>query len=85
MENRQSIKNLMSNQQELRQTLYEVLRKNPQSLSKAAKQIGISPMTLINFAKNEKDVDTERALKIDKWTMERLSPQQENKKLIQES
>lgn len=84
MENRQSIKNLMSNQQDLRHAFYEVLRKNPQSLSKAAKQIGISPMTLINFVKNEKDVDTERALKIDKWIIECLALQQKDKKLIHE-
>jgi len=39
-------------------------------------------MALINFVKNEKDVDTERALKIDKWTIGCLAIQQEDKKLI---
>lgn len=64
---RESYKDFMENQGEIRERLFKIIKIEPRSMVKLAKEIGIGAMTLIGFLKLEKDVDFQRLRKIEAW------------------
>lgn len=55
------------NQAELRAQLFNIIKQNPESMRKIAKEIEINLETFLNFLRDEKDVDFIRLSKIEKW------------------
>lgn len=62
-----SLKDLVENQERIREQLYEKFKENPQSMRELARKIGISPITLKRFLLEAHDVDYMPLLKIVNW------------------
>lgn len=64
---KETFKNFVENQEELRIRLFRILKKDPKPLVNVAAEIGIGKATLFRFLKDEQDVDFVRLIKIEKW------------------
>lgn len=62
-------KNLLENQAEIRKKLFAMIQKNPQSMRKLSKEMGIGINTLIRFL-DQSDVEFAPLGKIIKWIKE---------------
>jgi len=68
-----AFKELVENQQQIRIKLTNVMIKNPEPLRKLAASIGISPTTLLQFLKHQKDVDFVPLFKIYNYVLQKES------------
>lgn len=59
-------KNLLENQAEIRKKLFKMIQKNPQSMRKLSKEMGIGINTLIRFL-DDSDVEFAPLQKIINW------------------
>lgn len=66
-----TFKEYVNNQQAMRERLYACLKKKPMSFRALAREIGISPVTVIKFLKEEKNMDFIILTKIEKWIKDR--------------
>ncbi len=64
---KRTYKEFIESQSEIRVRLFKIIKENPIPMRKLAKEIEINMQTLLNFLRDEKDVDFIRLSKIEKW------------------
>lgn len=66
-----NFESMFTNQQHVRELLIKLITVEPESMLKLSQKIGISPKTLTSFARDKKNVDTKRLIKIMNYLTDR--------------